>query len=272
MDVGQIMTVALASGALALVWGACTRILRSFVLPVFVVAPLAAGIPWQKDFPAVGHAFTLFASVAILCAWLYAQKGGAKRLRAGFLVALACVVMKPDMLLLVLAGVLVEGWRRRETLPAGVTLKAAGLLVVAAAVAVKTYSIFFTGVPIVSPGPVLALAGRLASGVAWNARQWIFLGSGSPRTSWLAATAGGYFYVPLLVPLAALAWRYRDEWWFVPTCAWSAAVVLLTLVGGGGALPAGCPPMQAALIIPTSIAALKSIGCDLRRSGFRERG
>ncbi|MCD6405119.1 MAG: hypothetical protein J7M19_04795 [Planctomycetes bacterium] len=283
MTAGRVITIALAAGALALLYASCLLIfLRrgpdgrcpsqrqahrtawTFLVPVPVLPPLVIYIPWSKLFPAVGDAGTLFLSALLLFTWLglYAR-GGADTpkdekvlLGRALAVAVLCALIKPDMLLLPLAMVVVECLRRRRSIGPRLLAKAAGLIVLAGVVRVAVWSLV---IPSAWFG-LVELARRILGGLAWDSQGWILSGSGLRRVYEYGPSFGAYFYWPLLVPLIVLLYRYRREWWFVPVSAWSATIFILTIALVRKPYLAGCPALQAAMLLAFGVPALLAIG------------
>ncbi len=255
MSPARLATTALAACAVFVTAAICVRILGNRLYAALMALSLALVIPWTKPFPAVGPAAALLLTLAFVYAWLYAAKGPARRLRRGLYFAALEVFLMPEIILLPLAAVAVEGLRRRRVLPGLVILKAASLIILAALVRATLAGIFLTS-------PVGAAAGllrRVAAGTAWDGYAWTVAGSAILRDYEMASALGRYFYWPLIPPIMALSWHCRLRWWFTPVFAWGAIVTLLTFALVDDTSLRACPPLAAALLVPFSLAALASL-------------
>ena len=84
-------------------------------------------------------------------------------------------------------------------------------------------------------------------------------GSGLRRVYEYGPSFGAYFYWPLLAPLVVLLYRYRRKWWLVPISAWSATIFVLTVALVRKPYLAGCPALQAAMLMTFGVASLLAI-------------
>jgi hypothetical protein len=246
MDVDVIITISCGAAAIVALYLIAARMIGGCLMPALVVAPLAGMIPWAKPYPAIGDALTLFASTAILGIWLYTQGDGPKRLTRGAVAALVVIAVKPEMLPLALAAVIVEGWRRRAL------WKQETISLVAAAIAVASLAIIVLN-PVPPALAVEGLGERILNGAAWTGENWTLRGAGIQTSMKSAMSFGATFYIPLLVPFAAMALKYRREWWFAPLVAWCAIVVALSIWPGRLPILRANPPMAAALFLACGV-------------------
>ena len=251
---GILVTDALSAAAVGIVYAILARItggpiIGGRLIAACAAAPLAIVIPWGKPFPAVGDAMSLFVTTGALWTWLYAAEDKPGRLNNALVLAAILAMLKPEALFLILAGVIVEGWRRRREIPVPQTFLAAGTIVFFAAV--STMAVHGGGVD-----ALRELWNRIVKGFAWEANNWIFAGTGIRTSFRPAMTFGATFYYPLLVPLAALAYRCRREKWFVSVCG--AAVVVFACTAGFVTEPSfrACPPMEATMLVLFSASAV----------------
>jgi hypothetical protein len=260
MDYEIILTVLFAAAAVVLAFAVCARILKARLAAVLVILPLAASIPWAKQFPALGDAVSLFAALGVLWLWLDVQSKDAARLRRPLVLLGVLVALRPEILFLALAAVLLEGWRRRRDVAVRRTLLAAcGACAVALVSAVAVHFVY---------SPVAALEGireRLLNGAAWDGTTWTLAGTDVRNSIKPAATFGVTFYLPLLVPFLILSLPRRGDWWFAPLFAWGAVIFVLTMWQVQTPILRACPTLQAALLLPFGTAAIFA----LRRSPVR---
>jgi hypothetical protein len=255
---GIVVTVALSAAAVVILYAILARIIGGPIIggPIIAacaVAPLLIVIPWAKPFPAVADAMSLFVTAGALWTWLYAVENKPGRLQNALVLAAILAMLKPEALFLILAGLLVEGWRRRREVALPQTLLAAGAIVFFAAVSTMAVH----GGSLDSLGE---LWNRIVKGFAWEANNWVFAGMGIRTSLRPAMTYGATFYYPLLVPFAALAYRCRREEWFTPVCG--AAAIVFACTAGFVKEPVfrACPPLEATMLVLFSASAARYIG------------
>ena len=242
LDHPVLLTTVFAIAGLAATYAVSIRILRSHAAAVLVTLPLLLSIPWDKEFPAVGDALTLFSSTGILYFWLSAEARPAKARRA-LIGAAAMVVLKPEALVVAVAGVLFQGWRHRKAFSARQVAAALAAVIAAAVLSALIRN------P-ASPSVVLAgLVERIRNGVAWDGTNWVFAGTDIRASLRSATSYGATFYIPLVVVFAPLAYRYRREWWFGPVFVWTSCVLVLTAWAVEPLILRGCPTLVAALLV-----------------------
>jgi len=268
MTFDRIVTAAAAIAGVAALYGASVRILKGRAASALVVLPIIFGIPWGKRFPATDDALSFFAAAAIIRVWLYAREEGAGKLKRALAGATAVILIKPEVLYLAAAAAIIEGWHWRRAVGLRWTVLAPAAVAAAGIVSVVVTRFVY------SPGfAIEGLEERLVLGTAWDGSNWIFSGTNIRNSLKPALTYGTTFYFALLAPFAALAYRYRKEWWFGPVFWWSGVMLALTLWKVREPVFRACPPMAAGLVVAFGVTGVRRLSEEfpalLRHLGCR---
>jgi len=251
MEYERILTIVCAAASVALAYVIVSRILRTYIASAFVVLPLALSLPWSKSFPAVADATSLLATVAVLGVWLHCASGRPHAIRNALIAAGAIIVVKQDILLLVLGAAAIEGWRRRREFR-----PAESVGTIAALAFLACMSMVFLS-PYEPATTVEGLARRLMAGTSWDGTNWTFAGADIRASVKSASTYGATFYLPLLLPFAAMAWKCRREWWFVPTFGWCVLVFAFTVILAKWPTLRACPPLATTFLVTFGVSGVK---------------
>jgi hypothetical protein len=248
----------LVAAALVILAAGCRIALKSFLAPAVIVLQFVIIIPWGVPISGRdrGIIFPL-AAAAVWVWWLSNERPqSSRRLPSGFvywavtsLFATIAVLFAPQTLVLLALVVVYYALRLRSR---AVLACFVSLLVVPAAYLLATL-----------------LPSTLAAGNLFNASAWLdaTIAQAWDMRAWYQASGGGpfkstqseinmLFYVPLLVPFAAMAFEYRKCWWFAPTFLWAAALFAGNVVFSRNLYFQHSLTMQMAFLVPFSIAGV----------------
>ncbi len=212
-----------------------------------VVAPIAVLVPWTLPGGEAMAAFMLGAALLWL-AMLSAERRGVER-RTSVLVAAsaAAAFLSPQALWLVAAAALYFAGRRA---PGGG--RAAALMAVAALAMVVFFFAPFEVHKWTPRGVAGTFGGALSN--AWSASDWY--GATLGRNFLRMQTAyNNWFYWPMALPIAALLYQVRRDWWMKSTLLWAGTLLVGTLFIGRENEILYSMPLQTALLVPSGAAA-----------------
>jgi hypothetical protein len=250
---GQFATTA----ALVLIVVASRMILRSYILALLVALPIAVLVPWRMPGGQSVSAFTL-AACAVWLAWLFVERAESpKALIAMAAVATIAAFISAQSLLVTAAAAVALAVRP----PGGASrLQAAAVVLVPLAIASLVSVAMEPQVWAPSAWPS-SLAGVFTD--AWSADNWWTAAQGRNFLD-MQAKFSRWFYWPMLLPIALLLYSSRGNWWLRPTVVWAATLAGGAFILGPSADLFDSPPLQAALIVPGSLAGLVQI-LEIRR-------
>jgi len=224
---------------------------------VLAAAPVALLVPWSVRLAALDRGLVFpFCAAVIWLVWLSMDRPREKRLAEGVafhaLAALGgtiAVVFSPQSIVLLAAVTLYYAVKRGlcKALPLALTL-----VVIPAGYEFSTLA------------PSAFEQGRILD-MSW----WLdtTIGQGWDMAAWFQSVGGGtyrrvqtdmnmLFYLPLLVPFAAIAYECRSRWWFAPTFLWGGVLVGGNIVFAGNLYLQRSLALQMGLLLPFTIAAL----------------